>query len=64
MHKNVYDVDHVLKLYDKYGSMNAVALRTGYGAGTVKRILLENGVELKKYVPPRWDFKKKFVNQI
>lgn len=53
----VYDVDKILKLYKKYETVNAVALRTGYGAGTVKRILLENNVELKKYTPERWNFK-------
>ena len=57
-HKKVYDIANVLYLYKKYKTLTSVAMRSGYSAGTVKRILLENGVELQKYIPPRWDIKQ------
>jgi len=57
MTKKVYDIEKVLYLYEKYGTLAAVHMRLGYASTTIKRILLENEVELKKYIPPRWDIK-------
>lgn len=59
MSKN-YDVDKVKYLYEKYGSLQGVSMRTGYAPGTVKKILQEQGIELKKYVPPRWNIKETY----
>jgi hypothetical protein len=55
MNKKVYDVANVLYLYEKYKTITDTAMRSGYGKGTIKKILVENGVELKKYIPPRWN---------
>ena len=55
--EKVYDVNKVLYLYKKYGTLAAVHMRLGYASKTIKRILAENGVELQKYVPKRWDIK-------
>ena len=62
MAKKVYDLDKILYLYKKYGTLQAVQMRLGYAPTTIKRLLLENGVELKKHVPVRWDIKQKFIN--
>lgn len=58
MSKKVFDVKRVLELYEKYGTITSTAMRSGYSTGKVKKILLENGVELKKYIPPRWNIKQ------
>lgn len=55
MARKIFDEAKVLRLYEKYGTVNGVAMRSCYSTGTVKKILLENGVELKKYIPPRWN---------
>lgn len=57
MYKKTFDVDKILQLYEKYGTLNGVAMRTGYSPASIKKILLKNGVELKKYIPPRWNIK-------
>lgn len=62
MSKKIFDVDKVLYLYEKYGTLAAVHMRLGYAPTTIKKILLENKVELKKYVPARWDIKQRLVN--
>ncbi|WP_026884301.1 hypothetical protein [Clostridium akagii] len=56
--KKQYDVEKIKQLYEKYGTLNGVAIRIGCASGTVKKILEENNVEIKKYVAPRWNFKK------
>ncbi|MBU3155155.1 hypothetical protein [Clostridium estertheticum] len=53
MAKKVYDTEKILYLYEKYGTLTAVHMRLGYAPTTIKKILLENEVELKKYVPER-----------
>jgi DNA invertase Pin-like site-specific DNA recombinase len=53
------DKENVIRLYKKYGTLSAVAMRTGHGSLTVKKILVENGIELNKYVPPRWNYKER-----
>ena len=58
MSKKVYDVANILYLYEKYKTIADTAMRSGYSTGTVKKILVENGVELKKYIPPRWNIKR------
>lgn len=55
MAKKVYDTVKVVYLYKKYGSLTAVRMRLGYATTIIKKILLENGVELNKHVPKRWD---------
>ncbi|GKU24494.1 hypothetical protein [Clostridium folliculivorans] len=57
--EKVYDIEKILFLYQKYGSLNAVRMRTGYGSQKIKEILIGRGIELKKYIPERWDFKDK-----
>lgn len=64
MAKKIYDVEKVLYLYEKYGTLIAVHMRLGYAPGSIKRILAENGVELKKYVPVSWDIKQRFQNNL
>jgi len=59
MAKKIYDTEKVLYLYEKYGTLTAVHMRLGYAPPTIKKILLENGVELKKHIPVRWDIKNK-----
>jgi len=61
MAKKVYDTEKVVYLYKKYGSLTAVHMRLGYAPGTIKKILAENGVELKKYTAARWDIKNKII---
>ncbi|MBZ9633044.1 hypothetical protein [Clostridium sp. FP1] len=60
MAKKIYDTEKVLYLYEKYGTLTAVHMRLGYAPRSIKKILLENGVELKRYVPERWDIKQSF----
>ena len=55
MAKKIYDTEKVVYLYEKYGSLTDVRMRLGYSPNIIKKILLENGVEIKKYVPKRWD---------
>ncbi|MCB2300447.1 hypothetical protein [Clostridium tagluense] len=64
MAKKIYDVTKVLYLYEKYGTLTAVHMRLGYAPSSIKKILAENGVELKKYVPARWDINQIFQNNI
>ena len=63
MAKKIFDVDRVLYLYDKYKTLNGVTMRTGYASTTVKRILLENEVEIKRHIPTRWDIKQRFISK-
>jgi hypothetical protein len=60
MAKKIFDTANVLYLYEKYGTFRGVAMRTGYSTITIKNILLENGVELKKYTPARWNIKQNY----
>ena len=55
--KKIYDVAKILTLYKKYGNLNAVYLRTGTSPTAIKKILIENNVEIKKYVATRWSIK-------
>ena len=52
--KLVIDVDKAIEVYDKYGSMNRAALSLGYSSVKLKQVLVENGVEIKKYKPAKW----------
>lgn len=47
------DVERAIELYNKYGSINRAALSMDCSAAKLKRVLVENGVELKKHKPPR-----------
>lgn len=62
--KSNIDVDKILNLYKKYGSVNAVIMRTGHGASTIKKILIENGVEIRKYKHQPWDYKRRLASRI
>lgn len=64
MKRKIIDVDRVLELYKKYGSVNAVIMRTGHGASTIKKILSQNGVEIKKHKPQHWDFKGRPASRV
>lgn len=59
MSKKTIDKENIIRLYKKYGTLSAVALRTGHGAVTVKKVLTEEGIEINKYVPPRWNYKER-----
>jgi len=61
MAKKIYDIEKILYLYEKYGTLTAVHIRLGYAPESIKKILAENGVELKKYVPAGWDIKQRFI---
>jgi len=61
MAKKIFDEVKVLYLYEKYGTLQGVSMRLGYSTITIKRILSENGVELKKYKAARWDIKQRLV---
>ena len=50
-----YDIDNIIYLYEKYGTITAVAIRTGHANKTIKKILQENDVGLKPYIPPRFN---------
>ncbi len=47
------DVKKAIELYNKYKSMNRAALSFGCSATKFKKILVENGVEIKKHKPPK-----------
>lgn len=59
MSKKFIDKEKIISLYRKYGTLNAVAMRTGHASLTVKKILVENGIEINKYVPVRWNYKER-----
>ena len=61
MAKKIYDIKKVLYFYEKYGTLAAVHMRLGYASCTIKKILQENGVVVKKYVPDRWDINQRFI---
>ena len=61
MAKKVFDVAKVLYLYEKYGTLQGVAMRLGYSTITIKRILSENKVELKKHKVAGWNIKQRFI---
>lgn len=49
------DINRAKELYEKYGTLTRAALSVGCSATTLKRLLIENGVEIKPYVPKRWN---------
>ena len=53
--KKIYDVEEVVRLYKKYGTVHAVTMRMSIGTKTVKKILEEQGIEIKKYVPGKFE---------
>ena len=61
MVKKVYDITEMKRLYKKYGTLRDVSMRMGCASCTVKKILIENGVTIKKYVPTTWDIKERFT---
>jgi len=63
MPKKIYDTEKILYLYKKYGTIQSVQMRLGYAPATIKKLLLENGVELKKHIPVRWDIKQNLKNK-
>ncbi|EDK35310.1 hypothetical protein [Clostridium kluyveri] len=48
------DVNRAIELYNKYGSLNRAALSVDCAPTTLKNILIENGVEIKRHKAPRW----------
>lgn len=49
------EVNRAIELYEKYGSLNRAALSLSCSPVTLKKLLIENGVEIKKYTPKHWD---------
>ncbi len=60
----VIDMDKAIYLYDKYRSINGAALRLGCSPTTLKKFLINNGIELKKSKPISWsmNYSKKCIN--
>jgi hypothetical protein len=54
-----YDVEKIKYLYEKYGTLKDVAIRIGCAPETAKKLLKENNIEIKKYIPPRFNFKER-----
>ncbi|AGK97377.1 hypothetical protein [Clostridium pasteurianum] len=48
-------IDRAKELYEKYGTLARAALSLGCSPTTLKRLLIENGVEIKPYVAKRWN---------
>lgn len=57
MAKKIYDEEKIIELYKKYGSYNRAALSAGCSPGTVKKIIIEKGIEVNVYVPARYNIK-------
>jgi len=55
--KSIIDIDKAIKLYQKYQSMNRAALSLGCSGPSLKKVLVENGVEIIKYKAAGWDVK-------
>lgn len=49
------DKDRVVQLYEKYGTMNDVAIRMSCTAIKVKGILVEKGIEIKQHDRSEWN---------
>lgn len=49
------DEKRVMQLYEKFGTLSRVALSCSSSPETVKKILIKNGVEIKKYKPKRFN---------
>jgi hypothetical protein len=49
------DKDRVVELYAKFGTINRTVLSAGCSAAKVKEILIERGVEIKPYIPKRFN---------
>jgi len=57
MRTKTIDINRAIELYDKYGSMSRAALSLGCSGPYLKKMLVKNGVEIKKYKPARWDIR-------
>ena len=57
MKNKIYDEDRIVELYKKYGSYNRAALSAGCSPGKVKSVILGKGIEVKEYVPARFNIK-------
>ncbi|MFT5872798.1 MAG: hypothetical protein ACI8WT_001735 [Clostridium sp.] len=55
--EKIIDINRAIELYKKYGSMNRAALSLDCSAIKLKQVLVENGIEIKKYKPAKWDIK-------
>jgi hypothetical protein len=51
------DINRAKEFYEKYGSLNRAALSLDCSPKTLKKLLIENGVEIKIYIPERWNIK-------
>lgn len=56
-HEKKYNVAKILYLYAKYGSLNAVRMRMNIAPSTIKEILIENNIEIKKPPVAIWNLK-------
>lgn len=52
------DDKKIINLYKKYGTINQVRMRTGKDYRTIRKILKENGVEIKQTPKPHYDYTK------
>ena len=62
--RKIIDVHRAVELYDKYGSLNRAALSLDCSPTTLKKLLVNNGIELKKHKPHRWNmqYSNKCIN--
>ena len=62
MRKVVVDVNRAIELYDKYGSINRAALSVGCSPIHLKKIFIENNVQIKQPKAVRFNIKKRIIN--
>ncbi|MDD3224739.1 MAG: hypothetical protein PHX70_08600 [Clostridium sp.] len=48
----------IINLYEKYGTINQVVMRTGNAYPTIKKVLRENQIAIKPFPKPRYDYNK------
>lgn len=60
----IIDIDRAIYLYNKYKSLNRVALSLDCSPNTLKKVFINNGIELKKRNIPKWTMKysEKYIN--
>mgnify|MGYP000856603221 CR=1 FL=1 len=60
----IIDIDRATYLYDKYKSINRAALSLGCSPTTLKKVFVNNGIELKKSKPTAWsiNYSRKCIN--
>lgn len=55
--RKIIDLHRAIELYNKFGSLNRTALSLDCSPTTLKKLLIDNGIELKKYKPAKLNMK-------